>query len=307
MISIIDPCYKVERFLPNCIESVLYQTYSDWELILVDDGSPDNCGSICNQYAAKDKRIRVIHKQNGGVASARNIGIEKAAGDYICFVDGDDYLHTSFLQKMFDLAIVCKADIVQCGCVKGSTFEYPEITPGVVSHYTNHTAFTSEIANIVVWGKLYKREVISKIRIPEGVYFEDDYTTWKYYYNAPNIVLTTEDLYYYYQNPESVMAQHRKKLNLDFLGAYNERIKFFIESGETDLEHMARLQLLKACVLSYSNPQASSEQKSILLSAFMDSWASVKTSHYIRNIYKILFLAFSVCPSLGARLANISR
>lgn len=304
IVSIIVPCYKVEKFLRNCIESVIRQPYIHWELILVDDGSPDNCGAICDEYAAIDDRIKVIHKPNGGVASARNEGVAKAMGEYICFVDGDDYLHVDFLKKMITLATENNADLVQCGCVKGSEFQFPQIPEGRISHYSNHTVFTSEVANIVVWGKLYKREVVADVKIPEGVYFEDDYTTWKYYYKSPTIVLTTEQLYYYYQNPESVMAQHRKKLNLDFLEAYNERIRFFVDSKEADLEHMSRLQQLKACVLSYTNAQATSEQKKLLLSTFRDSWKVLKGSKHIKKIYKILFIVFSISPTLGSKLAN---
>lgn len=305
LVSIIVPCYKVEKFLRNCIESVIHQSYTYWELILVDDGSPDNCGAICDEYAAIDERIIVIHKPNGGVASARNEGVAKANGEYISFVDGDDYLHQSFLKKMITLATENNATLVQCGCVKGEELQFPQIPEGSISHFTNHTVFTTEVANIVVWGKLYKREVVADVKIPEGVYFEDDYTTWKYYYKSPTIVITTEQLYYYYQNPESVMAQHRKKLNLDFLGAYNERISYFVGTKEEDLDHMARLQLLKACVLSFSNPQATVEQKNILCKHFRESWNIVRRSHYIKSIYKLLFCFFAISPSFGAKLAKM--
>lgn len=93
LVSIIVPCYKVEQYLPNCIESILCQSYTNWELILVDDGSPDNCGNICDDYAVKDNRIKVVHKQNGGLSSARNAGMKIMKGDYVTFLDSDDFLH----------------------------------------------------------------------------------------------------------------------------------------------------------------------------------------------------------------------
>lgn len=306
-ISIIVPCYNVAKFLPTCIESVQQQTYVNWELILVDDGSPDRCGEICDECAKKDDRIRVIHKPNGGVASARNAGVAQAKGDYICFLDGDDYLHTTFLQKMTAIANKHNADLVQCGCVKGADFIFPEIPQGSLSNYNNHTVFTSEVANIVLWGKLYKRDVVKSITMPEGVYFEDDYTTWKYFYQAPKIVVTSEHLYYYYQNPESVMAQHRNKLNLDFTKAYEERIAFFVEKHEPDLEHMTHLQFLKGLVLSYSNSMATDDQKKTIVTYFRQSWKVVRFSSYIKFYYKILFGIFSISPAFGSKLANIAR
>ena len=115
LVSIIVPCYKVEQYLPVCIESVLGQTYDNWELILVDDGSPDRSGEICDQYAAKDKRINVIHKPNGGLSSARNAGLDMMNGEYVTFLDSDDFWHKDYLRVMMKHIDDEKADIVQCG------------------------------------------------------------------------------------------------------------------------------------------------------------------------------------------------
>lgn len=304
VVSIIVPCYNVERFLSTCINSIQSQSYANWELILVDDGSPDSCGVLCDEYAKEDNRIKVIHKSNGGVASARNAGVKMANGDYICFVDGDDFLHPEFINRLLSLAIELKADIVQCGCIKGSDSIYPKIKTGRVRTYDNHAIFIKEVANIVLWGKLYKREVLDGIRIPEGVFYEDDFTTWKYYYRAQSIVVTTEPLYYYYQNPSSVMAQHKKKLNIVFIKAYEERTGFFAKIGEKDLEIMSHLQLLKGLVLSYSNPTATKEQKAIIVSRFAQSWRIIRCSSLIKFYYKCLFSFFSISPYMGSRLAN---
>ena len=117
--SIIVPCYKVEQYLPNCIESVINQSYPNWELILIDDGSPDQSGNICDEYAIRDSRIKVNHKQNAGVAAARNSGIGLATGDYATYLDGDDFLHSDCLKTLVHIAEQQKADIVQCGYVRG--------------------------------------------------------------------------------------------------------------------------------------------------------------------------------------------
>ena len=111
-VSIIVPCYKVEKYLSNCIESVLHQTYDNWELILVDDGSPDRSGEICDNYAKKDNRIKVIHKTNGGVAVARNIAIDLAEGEYISFLDGDDFLHTDYIRELIRLTLKYQTEII---------------------------------------------------------------------------------------------------------------------------------------------------------------------------------------------------
>lgn len=125
--SVIVPCYKVEQYLPNCIESVINQSYPNWELILIDDGSPDQSGNICDEYAIRDSRIKVIHKLNAGVAAARNSGIEMATGDYATYLDGDDFLHPDCLKTLVHIAEQQKADIVQCGYVRGNDTVFPSV------------------------------------------------------------------------------------------------------------------------------------------------------------------------------------
>ena len=117
----------MEQYLPNCIESVINQSYLNWELILIDDGSPDHSGKICDEYAIKDKSIKVIHKQNAGVAAARNSGIEIATGDYATDLDGDDFLHSDCLKTLVHIAEQQKADIVQCGYVRGNATVFPSV------------------------------------------------------------------------------------------------------------------------------------------------------------------------------------
>lgn len=125
LVSIIVPCYKVEQYLPNCIESILSQSYTNWELILVDDGSPDNCGNICDDYAVKDNRIKVVHKQNGGLSSARNAGMKVMNGEYVTFLDSDDFLHKDALHILVNQANKYDAQIVQCDFVRGSETVFP--------------------------------------------------------------------------------------------------------------------------------------------------------------------------------------
>lgn len=225
LISVIVPVYKVEKYLPNCIESVQRQSYVNWELILVDDGSPDNCPQICDDYASHDDRIKVIHKENGRVAKARNAALCVAKGDYITFLDSDDFLHQDALRDSLKVAITHEADIVQFGFIRGADTTFPIIKRGSsISIYDNHTIFTSAKANVIVCAKLFKREIFDGRLIVEDKYFEDDYTTWKWYYAAKKIVVMNDSYYYYTCNNDSTMAGHSKKPNWDYLDAYNERI-----------------------------------------------------------------------------------
>lgn len=305
LISIIVPVYKVEKYLPNCIESVQRQSYFHWELILVDDGSPDRCPQICDEYASHDDRIMVIHKENGRVAKARNAALRVAKGEYITFLDGDDYLHEDYLRHMLDIATSRQVDVVQCGFIRGVETEYPEVkTREKIALYDNHSVFLNQVAKIVVWGKLYKRYIFDGRLVTEDKFFEDDFTTWKWYYAARTIAVTNVPLYYYMDNQQSTMAMHNKKPNWDFLEAYEERIRFFIDTKEEDLEHCSRMQLCKALVLIYGNPYIAQDEKDKVKTIFNDSYRAIKSSSYIPIKLRILFHLFHSCPSFASMLAQ---
>lgn len=201
LISIVVPVYNVEGYLEFCIKSILSQSYKQIELILVDDGSPDKCPSICDDWAYRDSRIKVIHKKNGGLSSARNSGIEIARGDYIAFIDSDDYVDSEFITKMVNAIINTKSDIVCCGYyeVINSKNKIPDkkLIPG---------EFTGEIAlkqlldctiQDYAWNKLYKMSLFSEIRYPDDRNFEDMATIYKTFLRARKVTVINERLYYY--------------------------------------------------------------------------------------------------------------
>lgn len=304
LVSIIVPCYKVEQYLPNCIESIFCQTYTNWELILIDDGSPDNCGNICDDYAVKDNRIKVVHKQNGGLSSARNAGMKIMTGDYVTFLDSDDFLHKDALHILVKHAKKHDAQIVQCNFVRGSETVFPDWSNHEkVDVYDNHTVFTKFAAKIIVWGKLYKRELLDDITMPEGIINEDDWTTWKIYYKAKTIVVTSRPLYYYTVNPNSIMSTLKKKPDTTYYGAYDERISFFHEKNEKDLEDVSRLQFCKSLLLSYSNEQLTKEQRKEIDSRFKAHWQVLRMSSVVPPILKILFFGFTISPQLASKAA----
>lgn len=304
MVTIIIPVYKVEQYLRTCIESVLEQTYTNWEMILVDDGSPDKCGEICDEYAAKDSRIKVKHKENGGLSSARNAALDlPPKGDFITFLDSDDFWHPDYLNTMVELQQKNAADIVQCEFVRGSSTTFPLLNKEVkIDVLNNHDVFLREKANIIMCGKLFNKSLFDGIRMPVGLYNEDDWTAWKLYYRAKTIVVTNQALYYYTINPSSIMGQLGKKPDLRYVNAYNERIGFFEGTGEKDLEHCSRLQLCKSLLLNYRHRMLSEEERLEIKAKFNESWKELKQSPYIRTFYKILFTAFHLMPMLTSKI-----
>lgn len=304
LISVIAPVYKVEQYVRNCIMSVQNQTYKNWELILVDDGSPDDSGKICEEYAVKDNRIKVIHKENGGQAQARNRGLSLSRGKYVTFLDSDDFLHPDCLNYMVGLAENYEADIVQCDFTRGTETTFPKISYiEKIVMTDNHSVFLQGRANVIMCGKLYKKGIVDAQRIREGRHFEDDYTTWKWYYAAKRIVVSNRTLYYYTENPMSTMAQHQKKLSFDFLGAYDERIKFFLGTGEKDLEHCSRLQLCKSLVLVYRHPQLTKDERRREKQIFDENWKELRCSPYVSPVYKTLFVMFYYIPLTTSKVA----
>lgn len=235
LISIIIPVYKVEQYLNECIESVLNQSYKNLEIILIDDGSPDNCGKICDEYAKIDKRIKVVHKENGGLSSARNTGLDIANGEYISFIDSDDYVSKKFIKVLYDLCERNNADIAMCDYIR-FTDKVEDIKTNIeIKRFTSlemqENIYSREgVKNVVVWNKLYKKYIYDELRFPAGKINEDEFTTYKAFNIAPNdIVVTNEPLYYYRYNENGIMGRTFNEKRLDALEAYREK-NIFIKS-----------------------------------------------------------------------------
>lgn len=207
LISVIVPVYKSEKYLPQCIESILSQTFSDFELILVDDGSPDNAGKICDEYAKKDSRIRVFHKDNKGAGAARNFGLSIAKGSLIMFVDSDDYIDTNMLYDLLSVYSSTKANIV------ASYFKYLDRNRQIkeAEHSKGPITLSGEEALKSLFRrkfdcspcmKIYEKKVLG--RFPEGVVNEDFVFLYKTYQNCNKIIYLPFSYYYYRYNPQSV-------------------------------------------------------------------------------------------------------
>ena len=211
LLSIIVPVYKVESYLPRCVDSVLAQTVSDFELILVDDGSPDRCGAICDEYAAQDSRVRVIHKENGGLSSARNAGIDIARGQWLGFVDSDDYITPDCYEKLLSCARRRNVKLVCAGRWDVSE-KTVETTPGLCPEKEETVSgmelarriFTWDHLDSAAWDKLYRADLFSDIRYPLGRVNEDTPVTYRLALKAGEAALCPERVYCYYHRQGSI-------------------------------------------------------------------------------------------------------
>ena len=235
-ISVVVPVYNVEPYLKRCVDSILKQTFSDFELILVDDGSPDHCPSICDDYATKDDRVHVIHKENGGLSSARNAGIDYAMtqeSEWLTFVDSDDWVHPQYLELLYRAVIEHDTRIGSCGyeTVNRDCAEYPG-AKGIIEVLTpeQYWCYTQTNATIA-WGKLYSKELFYNLRYPEGVIHEDELTTYRALFACSTVVLVKIPLYFYFVNPDSIMRSSWSLKSLVAFRAYREQCEFFLEHG----------------------------------------------------------------------------
>jgi len=216
MVSVIVPVYKVEKYLRFCIDSILSQTYKNFEIILVDDGSPDKCPSICDEYGAQYDQIRVIHKSNGGLSDARNAGTKMARGEYITYIDSDDFVAPQYLEELVsNLYNDSDCSTVDCRlCYESKIIESSE--KSTISQVTGHEALIRMLyqrnMDTHAWGILLKRELALKYPFPVGRYHEDEFTTYQYYINSQMVTISTKRLYYYRQRIGSIMHGNEKAL-----------------------------------------------------------------------------------------------
>lgn len=212
-VSIVVPVYKVEPYIENCIESIIHQTYKDFELILVDDGSPDRCPQICEEYALQDSRIKVIHKENGGLSDARNVGLKNAVGEYVTYIDSDDSVHPLYIETLLKAILETKSDFAIVDFLKVySTAEYKTINikdidiKKMKSKDVLALILYQKFHDVSVWGGLYPLEMAKVFTFPVGKLFEDLYTSYKFYLNAEYVAVIDAKLYYYLQRKNSIMS-----------------------------------------------------------------------------------------------------
>lgn len=235
-ISVIVPVYNVEPYLNRCVDSILTQSFTDFELILVDDGSPDNCPAICDEYAKKDERVHVIHQENGGLSSARNAGIDWAFAnsdsEWLTFIDSDDWVHTDYLKQLFETAMQAKVDIGICNFVRSKE-------PMELNNDLKWTAYSPEdffvkmqVLSTIACAKLYKKELFIDLRFPLGRYHEDEFITHRALFNVEKIAFLDEPLYFYFINESSITSSRwNEKRFKDASDAYTIEYDYLLSRG----------------------------------------------------------------------------
>ncbi|MBV5315067.1 MAG: glycosyltransferase [Prolixibacteraceae bacterium] len=310
LISVIVPIYKVEPYLKRCVDSILSQTYQNLEIILVDDGSPDNCGQICDDLAKTDSRIKVIHKPNGGLSDARNAGLEIAKGELIGFVDSDDFIHPDMYKDLLDQIKKNNADIAQCSFIRVTGDEkIPSNEPENLRIVSNLEAleyiYTPYCVDfIVAWNKLYKKELFKDLRFPKSKIHEDEFTTYKLFYRSKKIALIDRKYYYYFQSPNSIIRSSFSVKKLDYAEAMEERIAFFKENKLDAFYALAQkkyaLWLLNFYYRNYKAINKSTEVKSLIIGKYKAQEKLIRENNaYTTRLRKTLQIAPAVNPLVG--------
>lgn len=311
LISIIVPIYKVEAYLKRCVDSIINQSYPNLEIILVNDGSPDNCPAICDEYKNKDARIKVIHKTNGGLSDARNAGIDIATGKYFAFIDSDDYVSSIYVESLFE---TIKATDAEIAIVKFLAFsnekaihtENSLVLPKTVlikeaiSRYTSLDTSTS-MTFISCWNKLYKRELFNELRFPKGKLYEDAFTSYKLLATASKIGFLEKPLYFYYVRHDSIMGQQFTIKNLQVLEAYQGAIDWVQKKVGADLAKLFYPPLLMREIYCYWGAKVILKDKDLakkILNSYRKNTKQLLSISTLSMFWKVVLLTFAKCPWL---------
>ena len=308
LVSIIVPVYNTEKYLNRCIDSILAQTFMDFELILVDDGSTDGSGAICDEYAQKDPRVVVIHQKNKGQAAARNRALDIAQGEYIGFVDSDDYIHPQMYEILLNQARIIHADISVCGyqSVSETKALMPVPNPGCRQwngrDFLKHCLLNQvDKKPWVLWDKVFRRACFASLRMPEGRIYEDNAVVYKLIYAAERIADCDEKLYCYCFNENSTVNQNFQKKHLDWLIVLEEMLVFFEKNYDAVLLDKLNRSYLYALEDMYSKTklylQDRKEEKA-LRRKLLHQWKKEKRRYPISiqshpGLYNALFPKYS--------------
>ena len=315
LISIIIPVYNVEKYLNDCIESVVNQTYSNLEIILVDDGSPDNSPKICDDWSLKDSRIKVIHKSNGGLSDARNAGLDICSGEYIAFIDSDDYIDEDYIKLMYDFAKDNSLELVQCG-VKLVTedkglIESIGYDKNCILSYKEHNlamydAHPSD--NVISCNKLYHKKLFDNCRFPFGILNEDEATVYKCVFDAKQVGVLKNRMYNYVQHQNSIVNSVFNVKKLVITDILKERARFFEEQNEPELAYAAQKHYINLMMATYAKTYYYIDNNKDILHKIKNDFKKeldVFNSKSFKMKLKCLF--FYISPSIFSILMKINK
>lgn len=252
-ISVIVPVYRVEPYLHRCVDSILGQTFQDFELILVDDGSPDNCGAICDAYALQDPRVTVIHQENKGLSAARNAGLDRmfSSGDsqWVTFVDSDDWIHPEMLERLLTANLECGTQISICEHTRVYSDDVPDCPrqskPMV---YGWDAMYEKYWVAVVAWGKLYSRDCFDRVRFPSGKIHEDAFITHQLLFRKQRAAMVWDPYYFYYASPYSITQRPWSPERMDHFEAIESQISFFREHNNRKLLSNSMNKYISVCL-----------------------------------------------------------
>ena len=271
LVSVIVPVYNVESYVAKCIESIVNQTFKDLDIILIDDGSTDSSGSICDRYAEKDKRIKVIHKVNGGVSSARNAGLDIAVGEYIVFVDGDDYINSQMIETLYSVIVENNSDLVMCNYIhvnengeKVGISELRITQPQVISSdWMLERVSRGWTFGAIIWNKMYKSRLFNELRYPSLNNGEDEFVSHHVMARAEKAVIIPDVLYYYTLRQGSLTKSEFSLSNVNSLYALIDRIDFFCSLGKTDYAGNALVLAIKNLARKWNHRKDCKENQNV--------------------------------------------
>ncbi len=309
-ISVIVPVYRVEDYLPRCIDSILEQTYTNLDVILVDDGSDDACPRICDAYAKKDVRVRVIHQENKGLSAARNVGIESAVGELLFFVDSDDHMHNHTLEILWTQLMANGSSIAVCrhrrmfGLARAVDEPAGTVGTSVMSGLEAVESIypTLESYRIMIMGKLFQKKIFDHNRFLPNVSCEDNYIIHHLYYAADKVVFIDTPLYYYTIRETSIMHRPYTMNRLDDIGAVEDRISFLTGKADKTLLSAVYIDYLEKLIMHfYFVKSAFPEKKDVrkmLLCKFRPAYRRSVKQLNLSAVKKLKYGIFSVSSML---------
>lgn len=315
LISIIVPIYKVEVYLDKCVRSIAAQTYENLEIILVDDGSPDKCPALCDAWAEKDRRVRVIHKENGGLSDARNAGLAIATGEYISFIDSDDYIAPEFIAQLLAALQRTGADIAECATAyvdeTGCILQHRNTTP--VSEMDKMEALRRLVLEDgiyqTVWNKLYRRGVMEGILFEKGKHHEDDFWTYQVFDRIQKLAVVEGALYFYLQRSGSIIGAGYTPKRLDGLEARFQRMEYLQKYEE--LAVLTRQQFVFDCLWNLQSTvrlgvSTERQQAADSIRTYLENTPRVPIQAMTSGLkYRIWYFLFRMMPLTTVRIRNM--
>lgn len=307
LISVIIPIYNAEKYISRCMDSIMKQTYRNLEIIAVNDGSTDKSLELLKAYQERDKRVIVLTGKNGGVSAARNKGMSIAKGEYISFIDADDFIHENYYTYLFGLCRKYSADYAECKCETGDGEVFTNLQKGITEEVTNFRSMMSangrKVSNSVC-GAICRRKIIEKERFPLGTRYEDEYFAFKMYYFANKVVLSNAQYYYYFMHADSFMNSQTEPVAWQMVNAYKYKIKYFHDLKEYDFEDISRKEMCIRLIPMYFAAYRQNDKDAMkeIKKMYFEYYKSISNWKVLPKSERPIIALFHTCPGLMAFL-----